>query len=266
MSVWSSEWQPVLQVIDNARLTIARELGDQTGFEPNVNAVAPSFDSAAMKQVWLAWRDIFGTWATVKVELGAMHAKVAQVVADDRFVPDEQRRLMGETMAAGRPAIDAAMTTITTKVTAVRSELERMALPPRPQPADATQEARLANTRSDVEMVLVGASDAEANDRLVELLEHYLATGDELGVWFIGASDWPILRLRGSEPQRLLFSSRVGEVLAKAPTAALDPKARRMLGVVTGPRGLEGAVMSMQHLVRVGLDAVANYRSPARRY
>lgn len=101
-----------------------------------------------------------------------------------------------------RGAFDAQRQAADTSLTHILDTAAKACMPPRPQPEDALQEARIAGIKSDLTMLL--ASRIESN-ALVNEVDNYftaaLGRGDQLAVWVVAGSGWLDLyaRSRGED-------------------------------------------------------------------
>jgi hypothetical protein len=113
-----------------------------------------------------------------------------------------------------RAVFDAQSQAASTALTGVLQAAAKASAPPRPQPEDALQEARIAGIKSDLTMLLANRADADA---LVEEVDEYLAqalaSGDKLAVWVVSGSGWLDLYVRSRDED---------EYFATITTARLD--------------------------------------------
>jgi len=120
-----------------------------------------------------------------------------------------------------RAVFDAQVQAADSALTGVLQAGAKASAPPRPQPEDALQEARIAGIKSDLTMLLANRVEAGA---LVEEVDEYLAqvlaSGDRLAVWVVAGSGWLDLyiRARGED-----------EYFVTAATASLDQVVGRRL-------------------------------------
>jgi hypothetical protein len=142
--------------------------------------------------------------------------------------------------------------------------LTQETLPPRPEPADATQEAALSNLRADLRLVLDHVPADAVPEAMIAELKQLVAAGDELGVWFLaGDSTWPAtyLRARGVDDPTL-FELQIADALTSSATAG-EPdngeKARQILAALKGAKGLVGALIAMGNLASWKFEGLATF-------
>ncbi len=118
------------------------------------------------------------------------------------------------------------------------------------------EEAAIAGLKGDLRMVLDATPTAAVPDELLAQLKRYQSAGNELGIWLLGASDFPelYLRSRGLDDD-MGFKLRLPDVLAGI---VGDSSTRRLasdlLAIIDGPTGMLGAVVAMQQAILMRLD------------
>lgn len=118
-------------------------------------------------------------------------------LADQTRTSDYKFATQQVAIASATTQVERIGTEIESAVTAMLAKAQRLALPSRPTPQDATQEARLAGLKSDLQLLtakLSGGSDEIQSTfikRLNERLKVALASGDDLAAWLL-CSDWPV--------------------------------------------------------------------------
>jgi hypothetical protein len=192
--------------------------------------------------------------------------QVRAIVSDGSRSQQFKSEQIGAIVATARTESTDAMTTATSELAALRARLAALALPARPSD-DVLSEARIAGLKTDSRMVLDSAETDALVGAMADLLRHYVARADALGVWLMaGSSDFPQLYVR----------SRLGNVAADAamqdytgklpailmpimPDAATN--ARRLLDLFDGQGGLVQIVDLTRQAVNGRLqllDALAN--------
>jgi hypothetical protein len=206
---------------------------------------------------------IFDSWDRAVAAIDAAH------------VPLQNNWLMLELTQAAR--INRGQAIVDSVATAVAAELGKASatakalvawltqetLPPRPLPADATQEAALTNLRSDLRLVLDHLPGDAVPEAMIDELKRRVADDDALGVWFLaGDSTWAAtyLRARGVDPD--LYELRVADALTSSATAS-EPdngeKARQILAALKGAKGLVGALIAMGNLASWKFEGLATF-------
>jgi len=133
------------------------------------------------------------------------------------------------TVATFGKLIAVAAATVQDKSSAALDIARRAALPQRPNPQDAAQEARIAGIKSDVLLLtssIMAADGTEGDtDRLIDLLADALTTAvsdkDALTTWVLAGSGWvngPFLKSRqwpqGVDAVGYFWDERTSEILA----------------------------------------------------
>jgi hypothetical protein len=257
-----SAWRAVIADVTNS---IDAAIPDP----PSHLAIAAGDDASGMP---VPLRKLARSWAQVKTGLDDIDASFAPI-GDELFAimtdsTRSQTYIAAQKQAAltrFRVEVAQASTAVCAKATALLDQAARAALPQRPGPQDAAQEARLAGLKSDLQLLVsnVAASDIDQfTQRLSDELSEALAAGDALTLWLLAGSGWTdkLIKSRSADDASLtLASSRwelaVNDILAGDDTdAAQLRKAYRALAHPT--QGVPALLVACgQYLLQVAEDA-----------
>jgi hypothetical protein len=121
-----------------------------------------------------------------------------------------------------RAVFDAQSQAASGALTGVLQAAAKASAPPRPQPEDALQEARIAGIKSDLTMLLASRDEAGALVAEVdEYLARALASGDKLAVWVVAGSGWLDLYIRSRDEDQY-FATQATGLLDQAVSTRLD--------------------------------------------
>jgi hypothetical protein len=163
-----------------------------------------------------------------------------------------------QAIAQHRNLFDAQAQAARTILTRVLETSAKASAPPRPQPEDALQEARIAGIKSDLTMLLANRADPRALvDEVDEYLAQALAKDDKLAVWVVAGSGWLDLYIR-SRGEDEYFVTRATASLDQVVTSRLaaqpspDPTfdLRQLDRVLADPqRGVQAILTMLQGFV-----------------
>lgn len=224
-----------------------------TGLIPNPNIYS---DGQVRNLMLRTTGPLFEAWRIVQATAAGLRTAVPAVRGDTRYSEAERQRQVEELTAAASATITAAVNTMQTRA----DELERGLTPlgdvARPTPVDAAQEARIANLKADMTMVLaaLGGADDVAS-RLLKFLTDANANGDQLTVWVIATSGWANMYVesRSFSVERWVqrLDDTIGQLLTGEAAAA-----RRVLAELRGGDGLGVAIQAAQHWIRMSFGAL----------
>jgi hypothetical protein len=183
---------------------------------------------------------IRGHLQSAREHLDTAQQRVTQIMAERRFVPADRRARADQVIAAARTAAELELSTAAAQFAEFHTRLQAQTGLPRPQPADATQEAQLANLRTDIRMRLDGVPDHDLARVALELLRGHVSRGDQLAAWFLSSSDWPALYFGSRNADGVViatYQAGLPQVLDSL-TSPESKTARQALAVVDGPEGL----------------------------
>lgn len=203
-------------------------------------------------------RGIVREWAEVEATLKAGALQVAAIWGDTRLTLEARRAGANEAITELRAFIDEHLEAMRTQTDELIDELRRRLRPPRPEPADAAQEAAIGNLKDDLRMVLDGVPPAELVQRLLDELRDAVHDGDDLAVWLLAASPWPAryFKGRGVPARARMFDQEAADIVA----GDADDQARanaRLLEALEARDGLRGALIGMSHFARMRLNQLA---------
>jgi hypothetical protein len=169
-----------------------------------------------------------------------------------QYVPAERSRRAAEALTEARTGFDRSHAAAGAALDEVTRLVRAAGLPPRPAPADAAQEAALANVRADMRMILDAVPAGQLAERIVELTGEAAANRDALTTWLLAGSPWAgrYLASRGQDGMTEWLASNIGRALA--PTGS-----RQVQQAVRALPLLEDGQHAARRLVDVFLPAVA---------
>jgi hypothetical protein len=235
----------VVGVIENARATAGRLVTQSNG---------TAIDLTALPRV-------FAEIDTATAALRDVALQVPQVWGRLELTPEARQSQADTLIDAAQASVDAHLAGAQQVVESLQATLERLALPARPEPADAAQTAELSAMKDDLRMLLDASAADRISDTMCDQLERYIAAGNALGVWLLGADDWPDMyyRSRNAPNEATKYAGFVPGLLAQGgdPDGAL---ARRVLDAVTGPSGLVHALTAARYVAQKRLEELRQLR------
>lgn len=214
-----------------------------------------------------ALKTITTNWETVDDAIDNAAGEVALVMNDPQFTPQTQISKRDALVASARAQAMTGLATIDTALANLVDTLRKAALPARPTPADAVQEAVIAGLKTDLRMLLDGTATMAVPQEILDLVARYSAAGDALAVWVLVVSGWPELYMRSRGIDETFFTRRVSQVLAElGGDSATMNLALELLSIAEGPHGMLGSVAAMKASANMALDELvhptpANYLS-----
>jgi hypothetical protein len=174
----------------------------------------------------------------------------------DLSVQARNRRVQ-EAISQHRNLFDAQAQAARTILTRVLETSAKASAPPRPQPEDALQEARIAGIKSDLTMLLANRADPRALvDEVDEYLAQALASGDKLAVWVVAGSGWLDLYIRSRGEDEYFVTAATASldqvVSTRLDSQSADPAfdLRQLNRVLTDPqRGVQAILTMLQGFV-----------------
>jgi hypothetical protein len=156
------------------------------------HAFLPGVPSALMQQTQDRWRTVEDSLDRLESALSALGADVVATYSDGDLTPEARTRRVAAVVQRRQAGYEQARTRALTATRAMLSSLRREALPARPTPADAAQEARLAGIKADVQMLTAHVEEPEELvAALSRVLTRAMGEDDELTVWLLAGSSWP---------------------------------------------------------------------------
>ena len=168
------------------------------------------------------------------------------------MAPLARRLMMSNAANDVSNTIAGLLATATAAADALAVKLTKLALPPRPPASDAVlQEAQLAATKGDVQMVLDRVTAPNLASQAAALIADYASQGDAIAVWMLTGSPWPALyfKSRGVELDDLT------PLIPKAIGGVDDPDqllARQILAAFDGRSGLRALIAIAVAIANVG--------------
>lgn len=195
-------------------------------------------DSPELRRAKTEWSPVPRLLAEIDAAIVELGESVFSISTDSRL--NEQTRADDITAAASatKAAVSAREKEVTTRTGTILDILRVAAYPARPQPADATQEARLAGIKADLRMVWDSISDdGGVSETMTESLRRAIGDEDALSVWLIASTHWPedYLKSRGLTHYVNAWASDVADILdAMSPPQLAD--ARRVYRLLADGR------------------------------
>lgn len=208
-----------------------------------VDQILPASNQFTVQQPTKVQRQLGGTWRSTVVPLlddfenhfAFLAGALRTTLTDTTHNADYIRTQKQTSVEQATTAVGDLGQQVDTAITELLAKAERLALPLRPEPVDALQEARLAGIKSDLQMLtnrlnLSSAEDRDAFvDRLASRLTAALADKDTLAAWLI-CSNWVVDVLATSlawqydedlSMVRYIWQVRIADILAAgSPDAA----------------------------------------------
>lgn len=191
---------------------------------PKTNPFANQEDPDYLRKAKSEWQPVPGKLEQIDSTLTHLGELIFQISTNDRLTEDARREDIAGAVQASRAIIDAATEDVKARTTAILDALRAAAYPARPQPADATQEARLAGIKGDLRMVWDAIGD---DDNIVVTMTNSLrrAIGDDdaLTTWLLASTHWPedYLQARGAEIRLSQWHAAVASTLDSVTPASL---------------------------------------------
>ncbi|MCG0276629.1 MAG: hypothetical protein L5655_10850 [Thermosediminibacteraceae bacterium] len=179
-------------------------------------------------------------------ELDECRKKIEVIKSDVDLTKEAQQRRISEVIANSRKAVDDSITNLIKLVQDAKAQAEKELTPAKPEAID---QGTLLNLKSDLRMVLDSLEPRQAIARMAEALEQFIAEGDTLGIWLLGASNWPKLYAESRKVNAEGWEILKGKVLAKYASESqiqarnLLQKLARVDDVIKGLRLYAGAVL-----------------------
>lgn len=208
---------------------------------PKTNPFANEEDPSYLRKAKAEWQPIPGKLAQIDDTLTHLGELIFQISTNDRLTEDARSNDIAAAAQASRAIIDAATTDVKARTTAILEALRAAAYPARPEPADATQEARLAGIKGDLRMVW----DAIGDDHnivttMTNSLRRAIGDDDALTTWLLTSTHWPddYLQARGAEIRLPQWNAEVASTLDSVTPASLGDARRIYRQLSDGRDGL----------------------------
>ncbi|MDZ7677044.1 MAG: hypothetical protein U5K29_00655 [Acidimicrobiales bacterium] len=204
------------------------------------------------------YRRAVGLWSTAEAAVDAADERARQIHHNQRLTDEARADATREVVASEGGNAREAAEEIRQLVDASAERLRATMLPPRPQPADAAQEAALANLRSDVAMVLDRLSANEVPERMEAMVREANDEGDALSRWFLVATPWAKRYLESRGAELAGWSNRLPRIVAAVGDDLEEARAmHRVLETLESPKGMLGAVSALDHWIKARLDGAS---------
>lgn len=159
-----------------------------------------------------------------KVEklLVALAGRIDEVASNDRLSDVGRAEQVKAITDRTRRDIETAKNRVLAASEEILDTLRSAWVPKRPGVPDATQEAALMNIKADLRMSLDPIKEpGPLVTRMAELFERAVANRDELSVWLLAATDWPVdyLTARGMELASHEWTPRSEQILERLGSA-----------------------------------------------
>ncbi|GAA4853328.1 hypothetical protein GCM10023221_36600 [Luteimicrobium xylanilyticum] len=206
-------------MLNALRQVSATVINTVSGALPDAPTSYPSTDRGkeALRQAGLAWAPVPGLISQMETALSSAATDILAVATNRDLTPEAKSRQVGQLVDTARSNINGLADSAVSAGARVLDVLRAAAYPPRPQPEDAIQEARLAGIKADLRMVLdpVSANGDDLARRLGDLLGRAVADGDDLTTWVLASSHWPddYLASRGADMAMSTWPSLVSSQL-----------------------------------------------------
>ena len=167
-----------------------------------------------------------------------------------------------------RNLFDAQAQAARTILTRVLETSAKASAPPRPQPEDALQEARIAGIKSDLTMLLANRAEYRPLvDEVDDYLAQALAKDDKLAVWVVVGSGWLDLYIRSRGEDQNFIDAATGELdgmvgrrLDSQPSPDPTFDLRQLDRVLADPqRGAQAILTMLQGFVVSVFNDLANW-------
>ena len=244
-NLFGAEWQPALEKLEQIRARLTAS--------PDTTVS----DRSAISRV-------FALWDTALTVLEVADLKAASILGDTRLTAAVRAEDAGEVLTESRQTVDEALADATSESEGLIASLRRRSLPERPEGDLTSQETVLAGLKSDLRMVLDPTPSHSIRSEMADLLAEYAASGNDLAVWLLTASDWPALfyRSRG-ETDQLWRLNDVPRILEPV-DGDTRKKAARLLVEVDGAGGLTGSLIIFRQLAEVAFRDLADTAANAQ--
>lgn len=233
-----------VSVIDRARGEIGRHLDSADTRD------APT----ALRKAATAWRNTARSLDQIPTILAQLPAQVGAIAGDPDLTPEAKATRMDVATAQVQTEVDAVAAEVRDKLARIVDTIRRDAVPGRPGDT-AADEARLANAKADLQMVLgalPGNDPAKLSARIGDLLTRALRDGDQHTAWLLGATHWPAdyvaarNSVAGVDVEGVV-AAHVGEALDNADGGAFAP-VRRAYRSVNGANGANAVNVALAQL------------------
>ncbi|MBB2894567.1 hypothetical protein [Flexivirga oryzae] len=144
-------------------------------------------------------------WATAKTALAAIdqvmsdmaNALATEQATNSQYTPQAQQTRKASILASYTAQLTAQRTTASRVLQQMVTTAADAALPPRPQPEDVVQLARIAGLKEDLQMLLANCTEPDQFvGKIRDYLTDALANDDALTTWFVAGGGWLSLWIR----------------------------------------------------------------------
>jgi hypothetical protein len=216
-----------------------------------------------------AAKSVFADISAANDLLEDLAVQLPQAWAREQYTVEARAGQANDLLSGARGQVAVLLDRAAATVVDLRARLVAAALPDRPTPTDAAQEAALSGMKTDLRMLFDATAPADLPQVMLDQLGQYVRAGDGLGMWLLaGDSGWAslYLRSRAGDPDQahvleLTYGQGVADQLRSGDVEDTDAEfARGMLEVIDGKRGLQQSLVAMGVLVRLRLDQLASVR------
>lgn len=194
-----------------------------------------------LRKAKVQWKPVPGKLTQIDDTVTHLGELIFQISVNDRLNPQARQADIAAAVQASRTIIDANISDIKTRSTAILDALRAAAYPARPQPADATQEARLAGIKTDLRMVWDAVPDGHnLVSNMTKSLHRAIGDDEALTVWLLASTHWPedYLQAHGVEHRIVQWQAEVAQTLDSLTPANLAEARRTYLQLADGRDGL----------------------------
>lgn len=219
-------------------------------------------DSPALARAKTDWTPVPKLLEEIDEAVRALGEAVFTISTDGRLA-DAARAEDIATAAAGTKTLVSTKTAdIKARTSRILDGLRTDAYPARPQPADATQEARIAGIKADLRMVWDPVTDDSAFvPTMAASLRRAIGDEDALTTWLLASTHWPedYLTSRGADLRVPVWQDEVATVLDALSPANLGDARRTYRLLADGRDGLPLLDVLFNQLERI-IGDVAEWR------
>lgn len=219
-------------------------------------------DSPALSRAKSEWSPIPRLLKDIDESLVDLGERVFRIALDDRLTEDARAQDISTTAGVIGASIAAKSDDVTQRATKILETLREAAYPARPEPADVTQEARIAGLKADLRMVWDSAADGdEIVKAMAGSLRRSIGDGDALSTWLIASTHWPedYLQARNTPHHAEVWALRVAEILDTMSPANLSEARRTYRTLADGRNGLPLLNVLFAQLARI-VEDIARWR------